>query len=86
MDSRDQDGLSDRFRSVLVAHLKFHDGGPLPWGVELKELGLDSVGAINLLLALESHFGVVFPDSLLSEETFRTAASLEAAVVALVRG
>jgi nodulation protein F len=81
------DELSERFRSALVPHLRFVDaGGPLPMEAELRDLGLDSIGTINLLLELESRFGVVFPDALLNEETFRTAATLESAVMGLMRG
>jgi acyl carrier protein len=50
----------------------------------LDELGLDSMGAVNLLLDLEDSFEISFPGSLLTEETFRTAANLHTAVRSLV--
>lgn len=85
MGNHNDHDLSDRFRTVLRSHLRFApNGDSLPMEVELRELGLDSIGTINLLLELEGQFGVVFPDSLLTEETFRTASTLEAAVLGLM--
>ena len=39
----------------------------------LKDMGLDSMASIELLLELEDQFDIVFPDELLTEETFSTA-------------
>ena len=58
---------------------------PFPMETDLEELGLDSMGAINLLLDLEETFGIVFPDALLTAETFQTGASLEQAIRSLVK-
>ena len=44
------------------------------------------MSAIDLLFGLEEAFEVSFPDTLLNEETFRTAQSLETAVESLVMG
>jgi acyl carrier protein len=51
---------------------------------DLRDLGLDSMGAIDLLLDLEQAFDVVFPDELLTDETFRSVRSLAAALQTLV--
>ncbi|MEI3896109.1 MULTISPECIES: phosphopantetheine-binding protein [Bacillus] len=42
----------------------------------LKDMGLDSMASIELLLELEDQFDIVFPDELLTEETFSTAKTL----------
>ncbi|CAN2253913.1 Acyl carrier protein [Bacillus subtilis] len=42
----------------------------------LKDLGLDSMASIDLLLELEDQFNVSFPDELLTEETFETGQRL----------
>jgi acyl carrier protein len=43
---------------------------------DLGEMGLDSMAALNLMLDLEENFGVVFPESMFTEETFATPDSL----------
>jgi acyl carrier protein len=43
---------------------------------DLKDIGLDSMASIELLLELEDQFNVSFPDELLTEETFLTAETL----------
>jgi acyl carrier protein len=71
---------------VVRAHLSFLDAAdPLPPDASLRDLGLNSLAAIDLLLDLEQTFGVVFPNELLTEETFRTASSIASAVVRLTR-
>ena len=48
----------------------------------LKELGLDSMQAVELLLDLEDELGIVLPDDAMTAETFATPGSLKAAVAA----
>lgn len=52
----------------------------------LKDYGLDSAAAIDLLLDLEETFGVMMPDEYLTSETFATLNSLQSAVLPLVPG
>lgn len=47
---------------------------------DLYELGLDSTSAIELMVALESRFGISFPDSLIDESTFATPGALQRAI------
>ena len=85
---RPDDRVSTRDSVVRVVrrHLRFLDAAdPLPRDASLQKLGLDSLAAIDLLLDLEQVFGVVFPDELLTEETFRTAQGIADAVERLVR-
>ena len=44
--------------------------------MSLKDLGLDSLASIDLLLELEDEFDVVFSDELLTEKTFENANTL----------
>ncbi len=88
MTARPEDATAARdetFRVVRnhVSFLRAED--PLPPEKSLRELGLDSLAAIDLLLDLEQTFGVVFPDEELTEETFRTTANIARAVVRLTR-
>ncbi|MCP9211170.1 phosphopantetheine-binding protein [Streptomyces sp. NEAU-Y11] len=51
----------------------------------LVDLGLDSLGRMRLLVALEKEFDIVFPDELLVPETFNTVTSLQAALTTVLR-
>lgn len=51
----------------------------------LRDLGLDSLNSIGLLLAIEDRYEIEFPAQLLSDSTFDTPASLWS-VVQQVRG
>ena len=79
------DPISVKLQVVLRPHLRFLDRQqPIPRDESLGKLGLDSMAAINLLLDLEQAFNIKIPDSLLTAETFETAASLEETLRPLV--
>ena len=67
----------ERFEAVIRANVQFLPAdqslGP---GDSLFDLGLDSMGTIQLLLELEETFGVTFPDEALTPEVFATPGSL----------
>lgn len=44
--------------------------------VKLKDMGLDSMKSIELLITLEENYGISFPDELLNSSTFKNAKSL----------
>ncbi|MEM7626099.1 MAG: phosphopantetheine-binding protein [Planctomycetota bacterium] len=50
----------------------------------LNEMGLDSISAIDLLLEIESEFGITIPDDKLTEETFKTGNSLAATIIGVI--
>jgi acyl carrier protein len=50
---------------------------------ELIAVGLDSMRTIDLLLEIESEFGVQLADEMLTPETFRTPSALHAVVLSL---
>jgi acyl carrier protein len=52
----------------------------------LPDLGLDSMSAIELVLAIEDAYGARFPEELLVRETFATYGSLESVVRSMVGG
>ena len=82
--SGDLAATRDEAFRVVRRHLSFlRPEDTLSADASLRELGLDSLAAIDLLLDLEQTFGVVFPDKELTEETFRTAANIASAVVRL---
>lgn len=66
-----------RFQDVVRRHLKLLDAAaPLAPNAALDELGLDSAAALGMMLDLEEAFGVVFPPSMFTEETFATPTAL----------
>ena len=78
-------GIREKIFALLRDRLRIPDHGQdLTIDASLQQLGLDSMTAIDLLLDLERTFGILLPESLLTAETFRTPATLEAAVRSLV--
>jgi acyl carrier protein len=74
----------EEFEAVLREHLDLLDPqDPLPPDARLGALGLDSMASIQLLVALEDTFDVLFPDSMLNAETFGDPGSLWLALTAL---
>jgi acyl carrier protein len=62
------------FEMVLREHLPSLEAGvPLDGALPLVQYGLDSMGTVTLLVALESALDVEFPDEALMPETFETA-------------
>lgn len=85
MEQTKQDQVTEKLLPILCQHLKLvEDAQNIPMDKELEALGLDSMGAINLLLDLEDNFGVSFPSELLNEDTFKTAVSLRNVVSSLL--
>lgn len=68
--------MDPRFTELLVPFLKFHGDGEILPDSGLRELGLDSMQAIELLFAIEDTYGVALPDSAMNDATFATAGSL----------
>jgi acyl carrier protein len=81
-----EDGLP-KFLALVRSHVKLLDEAQeLGMDAPLEPLGLDSSAALNLMLDLEEAFGVVFDDSLFTEETFATPRSLWQSLAALRNG
>lgn len=76
---------AEAFLGILYSHLKqVGDRESLTMESNLYALGLDSMGAVNLLFELEEVFGVIFPDAFLTEATFETPRALQLAIASLV--
>jgi acyl carrier protein len=74
----------ERFESVVRANVPvLAASDPLLPSASLYDLGLDSMGTIQLLLELEETFAVTFPDDALKPETFATPEALWRVVHAL---
>ncbi|WP_328611220.1 phosphopantetheine-binding protein [Amycolatopsis sp. NBC_00345] len=63
---------------VIRRHLKnLPEDQELAPEASLKELGLDSMKAVELLFDLEDELGIALPDNAMTRETFATPASLK---------
>jgi len=65
-----------QFVTLLRPFLKYAGDQEITPDSRLRDLGLDSMRAIELLFAFEDAYDVVVPDEKLVEDTFETAESL----------
>jgi acyl carrier protein len=73
--------LDPKLREVIRRHLSYlRVDEDLPDDAVLKDLGLDSMRAVDLMFDLEEAFGITMPDEALMPETFGTPATIAAAV------
>ncbi|MCH7797139.1 MAG: acyl carrier protein [Planctomycetes bacterium] len=78
------DELMTQLVSILRRHLQFvGDDREIGMSDDLVDLGLDSTGAIGMLLDVQESFSISFPDEMLVPGTFRTAATLLDAIRSL---
>jgi acyl carrier protein len=75
--------MDDSFLAILRVRLKYVTGATIEPEARLRDLGLDSLQVIELLLALEDMYGVILPDDKLTDLTFETAGSLWAVIAEL---
>jgi acyl carrier protein len=75
----------NQIRTILTTHGRLAaDVSSLADDSNLYDAGLTSLITVNLLLAIEDHFDVEFPDELLSRRTFQSIDTLTEAVEGLV--
>lgn len=75
----------DQIRDILQSHGRLAtDVSELSDDSNLYDAGLTSLITVNLLLAIEDHFDIEFPDELLSRRTFQSIAAMAEAVEDLV--
>jgi acyl carrier protein len=71
-------------RDIILSHARLSaDVGTLADTSDLYAAGLTSLTTVNLMLALEDHFDIEFPDRMLVRKTFESIQSLSEAVEAL---
>ena len=69
--------MNSQFAQILRAHLPFLPADePLAADTDLVDQGLDSLGIVDLLTALENQYEVAFVDDALTRATFATPGSL----------
>lgn len=75
----------DQIRDIIDTHGRLSvNVTELKDDSDLYDAGLTSLITVNLLLAIEDHFDVEFPDEMLSRRTFQSIESLSEAVEDLV--
>jgi acyl carrier protein len=71
-------------RKVLAQHGRLsHNVSLLEPDSDLYDAGLTSLATVSVMLALEDHFNVEFPESMLSRRTFESLDSIAEAVAKL---
>lgn len=73
--------VDDEFVALVARHLKYAGPESVTGQSRLRDLGLDSMRAIELLFAVEETYGVMIPDELLIDHTtFETPDNLWSAI------
>jgi acyl carrier protein len=68
-------------KSVVIQHIGLTaTPESLDPQTDLYTIGLTSLATVGLMLALEDHFNVEFPESMLGRATFRSVASITDAI------
>ena len=76
--------IVERLRVLIVEAIdEIDDVDILTTAAKLRDLGIDSVSGLNLLLAMEEEFDVKFPEDMLTNEVFESPSSLAAALKSL---
>ena len=76
--------MREQIREILAANGRLSvDVSEIAYDDDLYEAGLTSLITVNLLLAIEDHFDLEFPDELLSRRTFQSIDALADAVASL---
>jgi len=71
-------------RNVLQAHGKLHvDAQTLDVHASLYDVGMTSHASVNVMLGVESHFDIEFPDALLHRQTFQSIDNISQALHSL---
>ncbi|HJW34492.1 MAG TPA: acyl carrier protein [Holophagaceae bacterium] len=71
----------DQIRDIVLQHARLSsDPADLTPTSDLYAAGLTSLTTVHLMLALEDHFGVEFPDKMLSRKTFESVQSISEAI------
>ena len=73
--------MRDEIRAIVQQHGRLGvDVFALADDADLYDAGLSSHASINLMLALENHFDLEFPEHLLRRRTFESVAAIQSAI------
>lgn len=69
--------MERRLLNLVKNYLKYCDEGKeIDYDEDLKNLGLDSIASIQLLIEIEEEFDIVISDEYLTDSTFSTLSSI----------
>lgn len=72
---------TDEIRQIVAEHGRLPiDASTLEPDTDLYGAGMTSHASVNVMLALEDHFDIEFPNHLLTPAVFQSVSSIEAAV------
>jgi acyl carrier protein len=73
--------MNDEIRQIIKDHARLSTPvDTLDSHADLHQAGMTSHASVNLMLALEDHFDIEFPDRMLTRAVFESIASIEAAL------
>jgi len=76
--------MNEEIRQIIAAHGRLSiDVAALAPDADLYHAGMTSHASVNVMLALEDHFDIEFPDRMLKRSVFESIAAIERALVEL---
>lgn len=76
--------MDDQIRQLIADNARLSvDMATLSDDDDLYRCGMSSQASVNLMIALEDHFGVEFPEEMLVRSTFQSLASIREALAKL---
>jgi acyl carrier protein len=76
--------VNDEIRQIIKDHARLPvDAESLSDDADLYEAGMTSHASVNLMLALEDHFDIEFPDRMLKRSVFESVGAIAAALFEL---
>jgi len=76
--------VNDEIRQIIREHARLSvDVDSLAENADLYEAGMTSHASVNVMLALEDHFDIEFPDRMLKRSVFESISAIAAALTEL---
>jgi acyl carrier protein len=73
--------ITDEIRQIVKDHARLQtDVDTLAVEADLYQAGMTSHASVNVMLALEDHFDIEFPDRMLKRSVFESVAAIESAL------
>ncbi len=77
--------VEDEIRDLVVANATLAvDDSRLAADTDLFNAGMTSYQSVTVMMTIEEHFGIEFPDSMIRRSTFQTIGALAEAVTSLL--
>jgi acyl carrier protein len=83
MGTRQVSMARERLIALVEQILGRPSDGAFPVEERLSDLGMSSIKMVNLMLAVESEFDIMIPQSDITPENFHSVAAIEALIVRL---